>query len=99
MCSNSAWRGHHKRLELKSALCLCRTTSALGFHPFVTALAQLAGTYAIGVLVVLSAYAGYTVTASILEVRGSTAPCTPNLSQSSCSCSPHWQLCRKIPEL
>ena len=41
----------------------------MGFHPCITAVIQLAGMYVIGILVVLSAYAGYTVTASILEVE------------------------------
>ena len=45
-----------------------RATAALGFHPCITAITQLMGTYALGILVVLCAYAGYTVTASILEV-------------------------------
>ena len=48
---------------------LCRSVGALGLHPCITALLQLAGMYALGVLVVLCAYAGFGVTASILEVR------------------------------
>ena len=51
---------------------VCRTTAALGFHPCITAITQLAGTYALGILVVLCAYAGYTVTGSILEVSNSS---------------------------
>ena len=54
--------------SLTSCYVVCRTTAALGFHPYITAIAQLMGTYALGILVVLCAYAGYTVTASILEV-------------------------------
>ena len=46
----------------------CRPVGALGFRPCITAVTQLAGMYVLGILVVLSAYAGYTVTASILEV-------------------------------
>ena len=45
-----------------------RATAAMGFHPCITAITQLVGTYALGILVVLCAYAGYTVTGSILEV-------------------------------
>lgn len=47
----------------------CRSVSALGLHPCITALLQLAGMYALGILVVLCAYAGFSVTASILEVQ------------------------------
>ena len=46
----------------------CRPVKALGFHPFVTAVAQLAGVYGLGILMTLSAYAGYVVLAIILEV-------------------------------
>ena len=53
----------------------CRSVSALGLHPCVTALLQLAGMYALGILVVLCAYAGFSVTASILEVQ--PAACMP----------------------
>ena len=54
--------------SLKSKPVMCRPVGALGFHPCITAVTQLAGMYGLGILVVLSAYAGYTVTASILEV-------------------------------
>lgn len=47
----------------------------MGFHPCITAITQLAGTYALGILVVLCAYAGYTVTASILEVCPDAQTC------------------------
>ena len=47
---------------------LCRPVRALGLHPFITAVAQLAGIYGLGILMTLSAYAGYAVLAIILEV-------------------------------
>ena len=53
----------------------CRSVGALGLHPCITALLQLAGMYALGVLVVLCAYAGFSITASILEVQ--PAACMP----------------------
>ena len=46
----------------------CRPVKALGLHPFITAAAQLAGIYGLGILMTLSAYAGYVVLAIILEV-------------------------------
>ena len=46
----------------------CRPVKALGLHPFITAVAQLAGIYGLGILMTLSAYAGYVVLAIILEV-------------------------------
>ena len=46
----------------------CRPVKALGLHPFITAVAQLVGTYGLGILMTLSAYAGYSVLAIILEV-------------------------------
>ena len=47
---------------------VCRPVKALGLHPFITAVAQLAGIYGLGILMTLSAYAGYVVLAIILEV-------------------------------
>ena len=58
--------------SLKCKHVMCRPVGALGFHPCITAVTQLAGMYGLGILVVLSAYAGYTVTASILEVAADT---------------------------
>ena len=47
---------------------LCRPVKALGLHPSITAVAHLAGIYGLGILMTLSAYAGYVVLAIILEV-------------------------------
>ena len=65
---------------------VCRTTAALGFHPCITAITQLAGTYALGILVVLCAYAGYTVTASILEVCPDAQTCSSGASFVKSKC-------------
>lgn len=73
-CSGPQGKGRHTSVhdvgceKLKPKPVTCRPVGALGFHPCITAITQLAGMYGLGILVVLSAYAGYTVTASILEV-------------------------------
>ena len=54
---------------------LCRPISCLGLHPCIASVLQLACIYGLGVLMVLCAYAGYTVTASILEVSACSPHC------------------------
>jgi hypothetical protein len=61
--------------------CHCRPIECIALHPCITSILQLAGLYLLGVVVVLCAYAGYTVTASILEVGTLSSPCMPSTTR------------------
>ena len=53
---------------MRVPLALHRPINGLGLHPCIASTLQLACIYGLGVLMVLCAYAGYAVTACILEV-------------------------------
>lgn len=51
---------------------MCRPIECTVLPSSITAIMQLATIYLLGVIMVLCAYAGYTITASILEVTSSS---------------------------
>ncbi len=56
------------KLLIHVPFALHRPINGLGLHPCIASTLQLACIYGLGVLMVLCAYAGYAVTACILEV-------------------------------